>query len=224
MSTDFIDPPSATPSVRHRADLAVLLSRSSQGDERSFALLYAATAARVLGLAVRVVRDHAQAEEVAQEAYLEIWRDSRSYDPASGSAISWIMTIAHRRAVDRVRSARTSRARDASWGSQWRLLDARDQGGQEYRADEIAEVRRALATLSGVQRQALQLCYFGGHTHAEVAELLGLPLGTTKSRIRDGLRRLREALGDPMTRDVETGNEDSGSGHDDRRVEPGVNL
>ncbi len=137
-------------------DLSELLRASARGDQAAFAQLYDATASRVHGLALRVVRDPAQAEEVTQEAYLEIWRTAARFDPSRGSALSWLLTLTHRKAVDR---------------------------------------RGALASLTAVQREAVELAYFGGYTHTEVATMLELPVGTAKTRIRDGLIRLRDAMG-----------------------------
>jgi RNA polymerase sigma-70 factor (ECF subfamily) len=175
--------------------LIALLARSSRGDESAFAELYDRTSSKVYGLARRVVRDPAQAEEVAQEAYLEIWRLSARYETARGSVLAWMLTIVHRRAVDRVRSSEASRQRDTKFAT---LGD-----GPEYDVVteavtsnfETARVRKALTTLTDVQREALTLAYYGGYTHREVSELLDVPLGTIKTRMRDGLIRLRDTLG-----------------------------
>jgi RNA polymerase sigma-70 factor (ECF subfamily) len=177
----------ATPSPR--------CSRSSRGDESAFAELYDLTGSKVFGLARRVVRDPAQAEEVAQEAYLEIWRQSARFDPLRGSALAWMLTIVHRRAVDRVRSAESAQQRDRRYaavgdGPDYDVVD------EEVTANlEQARVRRALETLTDVQREAVTLAYYGGYTHREVSDLLGVPLGTVKTRMRDGLIRLRDTLG-----------------------------
>lgn len=175
--------------------LAALLARSSRGDESAFAELYDLTGAKVFGLARRVVRDPAQAEEVAQEAYLEIWRQSARFDPARGSALAWMLTIVHRRAVDRVRSAESAQARDRRYaavgdGPEYDVVDEAVTANLEQ-----ARVRRALETLTDVQREAVTLAYYGGYTHREVSDLLGVPLGTVKTRMRDGLIRLRDTLG-----------------------------
>ncbi|MFC5176428.1 ECF RNA polymerase sigma factor SigK [Nocardioides taihuensis] len=176
-------------------DLAGLLKRSALGDQEAFAQLYDATTARVFGLALRVVRDPAQAEEVAQEAFLEVWRTASRFDPDRGSAVSWILTIAHRRAVDRVRSAEAASRRDVSYHQQNQQV-AHDATAEAVQASfEARRVRGALETLTSVQREALQLAYFGGYTHTEVASMLDLPVGTAKTRIRDGLIRLRDAMG-----------------------------
>jgi len=179
------------------ADLAELLRRSARGDEAAFAELYDATSRRVYGLVLRIVRDPAMSEEVTQEVYLDVWRTSARFDSARGSALSWLMTIAHRAAVDRVRSSEASRRRD----------DAHAAANQPVEFDQTAEaasssleaqrVRKALLTLTEAQRSAVELAYLGGYTHTEVASLLGLPLGTAKTRIRDGLIRLRDTLGVP---------------------------
>lgn len=176
-------------------DLSELLRASARGDERAFASLYDATSRRLYGLVLRVVRDPAQAEEVAQEAFLEIWRTSARFDPDRGSAMSWMMTIAHRKAVDRVRSAEAASRRDDTWEAttQDRAYDITAE--EVERSLDAQRVRQALASLTETQRGAVQLAYFGGYTHNEVAALLGIPLGTAKTRIRDGLIRLRDTLG-----------------------------
>nr|WP_245613819.1 ECF RNA polymerase sigma factor SigK [Knoellia sinensis] len=175
-------------------DLGRLLTRSARGDEAAFAELYDATAARLHGLVVRVVRDRAQSEEVTQEAYLDIWRHCTRFDPSRGSPLAWMLTIAHRKAVDRVRSAEASKAREVTYESTT-IEREHDTTLEkvETRLDQ-QRVRRALDSLTETQRGAVELAYLGGHTHTEVAALLGIPLGTAKTRIRDGLIRLRDTL------------------------------
>lgn len=177
------------------AELAQLLKACSLGEEAAFATLYDATVARLFGLVLRTVRDRAQAEEVTQDAYLDIWRNSSRFDPDRGSAMSWLMTIGHRKAVDRVRSAEATRRRDSAY-------EARQQGPafdqtveDAHRNLDAHRVHRALDTLNETQRRSLELAYFGGYTHREVAAMLDIPLGTAKTRIRDALIRLRDTLG-----------------------------
>jgi RNA polymerase sigma-70 factor (ECF subfamily) len=179
------------------SELADLLRRSARGDEDAFATLYDATSRRIYGLVLRIVRDPAMSEEVTQEVYLDVWRTSARFDPARGSALSWLMTIAHRTAVDRVRSSEASRRRDDAHAAatQEVAFDATSEAAQT--SIEAQRVRKALATLTEAQRSAVELAYLGGYTHTEVASLLGLPLGTAKTRIRDGLIRLRDTLGVP---------------------------
>jgi len=186
--------PLTTPTA-HTAHLGSLLQRSAKGDEAAFGELYDATAARVHGLALRVVRDPAQAEEVTQEAYLETWRTASRYDPDRGSAISWLMTIVHRKAVDRVRSAEASSKRDATYHHRNQPVEHDSTAEAAHSSLEAQRVRNALAALTTVQREAVELAYLGGYTHTEVAGLLQLPIGTAKTRIRDGLIRLRDAMG-----------------------------
>jgi RNA polymerase sigma-70 factor (ECF subfamily) len=175
--------------------LAELLQRSARGDRAAFAELYDATAARVHGLAVRVVRDPAQAEEVTQEAFLEIWRTASRYDAARGSAVSWLLTIAHRKAVDRVRSAEAASRRESTYHLQNQTVDVDTTAEAATASLEARRVRTALGALTEIQREAIELAYFGGYTHTEVATLLDLPVGTAKTRIRDGLIRLRDTIG-----------------------------
>ena len=175
--------------------LVGLLGLVAGGDEPAFAELYQRVAPAVFGLVTKVVRNPAQAEEVTQEVFVELWRTAPRFDPARGAARSWIMTCAHRRAVDRVRSAERAARRDD-------LAGRRDQG-RPY--DEVVEqvetslererVRRGLDVLTDLQREAVVLAYYGGYTHREIAELLGVPSGTVKTRLRDGLIRLRDHLG-----------------------------
>ena len=176
-------------------DLAELLKLSGRGDEAAFAQLYDATAARAFGLAVRVIRDPAQAEEVTQEAFLEIWRTASRFDKERGSAVSWILTLVHRKSVDRVRSAEASTRRDTTYHQSDVTVEHDSTAEAAQASMEARRVRQALGSLTEVQRQALELAYFKGYTHTEVATMLDLPLGTAKTRIRDGLIRLRDTMG-----------------------------
>ena len=203
------DMTAASPGQRHPApgeaaapaaagtDLADLLRRSARGDEDAFAALYDATSRRVFGLVLRVVRDPAMSEEVTQEVYLDVWRQSARFDPERGSAVSWLLTIAHRAAVDRVRSSEASRRRDDAHVAANREVDFDTTAETAQASLEAQRVRRALTTLTDAQRSAVELAYLGGYTHTEVARLLDVPLGTAKTRIRDGLIRLRDTLGVP---------------------------
>lgn len=176
-------------------DLGALLRSAARGDSAAFAELYDATAARVHGMVLRVVRDPAQSEEVTQEVFLEIWRQSSRYDAARGSALSWMLTIAHRKAVDRVRSAEAATRRDVAYEHANQSIDHDATAEAAHASLEARRVRQALLTLTDVQREAIELAYFGGYTHTEVAALLDLPVGTAKTRIRDGLIRLRDSIG-----------------------------
>ena len=187
----------AASAVATGADLADLLRRSARGDEAAFADLYDATSRRLFGLVLRIVRDHAMSEEVTQEVYLDVWRQSARFDPERGSAMSWLMTIAHRTAVDRVRASEASRRRDDAHAATHQDVDFDTTAETAQASLEAQRVRRALATLTDAQRAAVELAYLGGYTHTEVARLLDLPLGTAKTRIRDGLIRLRDTLGVP---------------------------
>jgi RNA polymerase sigma-70 factor (ECF subfamily) len=172
-----------------------LLARVAQGDQAAFAALYDQIAPRVLGLVRRLLRDHAQSEEVTQEIFLEIWQTATRYDSNKGGASTWIMTMAHRRAVDRVRASQASRDRDTKIG-------IRDYDAQYDNVSETVQTRveherveKAMLRLTELQRQAVSLAYYGGYSHSEVATLLSVPIGTVKTRLRDGMIRLRDELG-----------------------------
>ncbi len=171
------------------------MQRVARGDEAAFGQLYEVLAGPIYGVVLRVLRDQAQSEEVAQEVLVELWRTATRYAPDKGSVLTWALTVAHRRAVDRVRSAQSSADRE----------DRAGRLGAERPFDEVAEqvtarlereqVRVCLKALTDLQREAVLLAYYRGYTYREVAELLGSPLGTIKTRLRDGLIRLRDCLG-----------------------------
>ena len=172
-----------------------LLALVATGDQRAFASLYDLMAARVLGLTRRVLRDQAQSEEVAQEIFLEIWQNATKFDSGKGSATTWIMTMTHRRAVDRVRAAQASRDRDTRIGIRDYAPDYDNVSESVEVTMEHERVEKAMARLTDLQRQAVTLAYYGGFSHTEVAEMLHIPVGTIKTRLRDGMIRLRDELG-----------------------------
>jgi RNA polymerase sigma-70 factor (ECF subfamily) len=175
--------------------LADLLAASSRGDETAFAQLYDHTSARVYVVVLRVIRDPAQAAEVTQDIYLEVWRQSTRFDASRGSVMPWLLMIAHRRAVDRVRAAQASIVRDTKYAVLNTERDYDQVSEQVQSSLQAQRVRKVLDGLTAAQREAVSLAYFGGYTHTEVAEILHIPLGTVKTRIRDGLIRMRDALG-----------------------------
>jgi RNA polymerase sigma-70 factor, ECF subfamily len=176
-----------------------LLKAVARGDERAYDAVYDRVSGWVLGVARRVLRDPALAEEVMQEVMLEVWRLASRFDPAKGSGTSWVMTLAHRRAVDRVRSERSQAIRELRAA---RAIVDYDDVAEAVEASLDAErVKRCLTSLTRLQRECVNLAYYGGYTYREVAELLGVPSGTVKTRMRDGLIRLRDCLGE--TREVQ---------------------
>lgn len=172
-----------------------LLGRIAGGDQDAFAKLYDMFSPRAFGLILRVLVDRSQSEEVLQEVFLEIWQSAGRFAPNKGQGRTWILTIAHRRAVDRVRSARAGTDRDMRVGL--RDIDVAHDGVAEQVELRI-EGKRVSAALAGLpepQREAITLAYFGGYSQSEIAALVGAPLGTVKTRMRDGLSRLRTQMG-----------------------------
>jgi RNA polymerase sigma-70 factor (ECF subfamily) len=176
--------------------VGALISRIACRDQEALAALYDATAAQVNGLALRILGDRGAAEEVTADVYLQVWRQAERYDPARGAPLSWMLTMARSRAIDRRRAA--AGVGEASEPLRRALEVPSDAPGPEE-SSAVAErrraVRAALSRLAAAQRRALELAYFGGLSHSEIAAALGEPLGTVKARIRIGMTRLREILG-----------------------------
>jgi RNA polymerase sigma-70 factor (ECF subfamily) len=177
------------------AHLADLMTRCAIGDQTAFDELYRLTAHRVYGSVLRVLRSPEHAQEVTQEVYVEIWKQAPRYTVDKGSVAAWMATMAHRRAVDRVRSVSSEVARDERYAFIDNDRESDEVWDSVAQKHDVARVRAAIATLTPIQRQALQLAYYEGLTQSQIAKQLNLALGTVKTRIRDGLRRLGEALG-----------------------------
>ncbi|MFE5913142.1 ECF RNA polymerase sigma factor SigK [Streptomyces wedmorensis] len=176
-------------------DLAAVVQRVARGDKEAFSALYDALAPMVFGLVLRVLRDRAQSEEVAQEVMIELWRQAARYRSDAGSVTTWAATIAHRRAVDRVRSAQAATDREHAQAARDHRTPYDDVAEQVETRLDSEQVRRCLGNLTELQRQAVNLAYYRGLTYREVAETLRTPLPTIKTRMRDGLIRLRDCMG-----------------------------
>ncbi|AZM93557.1 sigma-70 family RNA polymerase sigma factor (plasmid) [Streptomyces sp. W1SF4] len=183
------------PSDPARGDLTDVMQKVAHGDKEAFSGLYDALAPLVFGTVVKVVRDRAQSEEVAQEVMIDLWRQAARYRPEAGSVTTWAATIAHRRAVDRVRSAQAATDREYAQAAREHTTAFDEVAEQVETRLESEQVRRCMRGLTELQRQAVTLAYYRGLTYREVAEALRTPLPTIKTRMRDGLIRLRDCMG-----------------------------
>ena len=177
------------------ADLDAMLRRVAEQDVEAFAAFYDHTRARVFGLVLRVLRDPGYSEETTQDVYLQVWRNAAAYNPAAGTPLAWLMTLAHRRAVDRVRSEQSASQRESRYGAANVELPADRVAESVIQLDEQRQVSECLAALTDPQRECIQLAYYEGLTYVQVSERLSANLATIKSRMRDGIRGLRKCLG-----------------------------
>jgi RNA polymerase sigma-70 factor, ECF subfamily len=185
---------SAPPPGDGERDCDQLLRLVAVGDQQAFELLYRQLARPVYGVIRRVLRDPAQSEEVTQEVMLEVWRTATRFDSAMSSAATWVLTIAHRRAVDRVRTVVAAAEREQK--TAWADLGPGDEVANVVETTlDRDRVRRCLGDLTEVQRQSITLAYYGGYTYRQVSALVDATLAAIKSRIRDGLSRMRDCLG-----------------------------
>jgi RNA polymerase sigma-70 factor, ECF subfamily len=176
-------------------DLDELLRQVARQDVDAFAEFYDQTRARVYGLVTRVLRDPGYSEETTQDIYLQVWRTADAYNPAAGSPMSWLMTLAHRRAVDRVRSEQAAGQRESRYGAA-NVEPPSDQVAESViQSDEHRQVAECLGSLTDTQREAIHLAYYDGLTYVQVSERLSANLATIKSRMRDAIRGLRRCLG-----------------------------
>ncbi|MDX2967894.1 ECF RNA polymerase sigma factor SigK [Kribbella solani] len=182
------------PSRQGVVSVGDLLARTAAGDTAAFSALYDRVAPAVFGLVRRVLRNPAQSEEVTQEVMLDVWRTATRFNPERGSAHSWILTIAHRRAVDRVRSEQASADRTELAGARAVDVDFDQVADTVTTRLDVEQVRRCLGKLTELQRESVTLAYYNGYTYPEIAERLGAKLPTIKARMRDGLIRLRDCL------------------------------
>ncbi|GAB2656937.1 ECF RNA polymerase sigma factor SigK [Kribbella swartbergensis] len=172
-----------------------LMAQVARGDSDAFARLYDHLAPRIYGLVRRVLRDPAQSEEVTQEVLVELWRTATRYEPARGTVLAWVLTMAHRRAVDRVRSEQAGATREERAAAASSVTDYDSVTESVIGNLEAEQVRHCLRALTDLQREAVTTAYYGGYSYREVSELLGASLSTIKARMRDGLTRLRDCLG-----------------------------
>jgi RNA polymerase sigma-70 factor, ECF subfamily len=183
------------PEVVDDLSIESLLRDVAEGDRAAFAQVYDRISSRVLGLIIRVLRDRAQSEEVVQEVFLEIWQQAAKFDANRGSGMAWVLTMAHRRAIDRIRASQKSHERDLRIGIRDMERDFDSVSESVEIRVENERVKRAMSRLTPLQREAVILAYYGGYSHSEMAQILGIPLGTVKTRLRDGMIRLRDELG-----------------------------
>jgi RNA polymerase sigma-70 factor (ECF subfamily) len=181
--------------LAHLSDEA-LVALAARSEQTALAELYDRYGRTAYGLALRVLRDQALAEDAVQEAFLAVWRTASRFMPERGKASTWILTLVHRRAVDAVRREQRRRADSLELADEPTVEGAEEDAFLRLQRERV---QSALKHLPDAQREALELAYYGGFSQSELAERLGQPLGTIKSRMFGGLSRMRELLGEPGT-------------------------
>lgn len=194
----MVQPSNTSASGSDAEELARLLVSAGAGDQQAFAAVFDLVSGRVLALATRILRNRALAEEATQDVMVEVWEQSPRFDAGRGSALAWVLTIAHRRCVDRVRAVQAQTVRDDRYEA--RADGPRSDPTAEDATDRLdgERARHAMTGLSELQRTAVRLAFLDGFTQREVAEHLGIPLGTAKARIRDGLRQMRTTMAEEV--------------------------
>jgi len=185
----------SSPEPAQDLSIETLLRDVAEGNRAAFAEMYDRISSRVMGLVTRLLRDRAQSEEVTQEVFLEIWQQASKFDANRGSGMAWVLTMAHRRAIDRIRASQKSHERDLKIGIRDMERDFDNVSESVEIRVENERVKNAMSRLTSLQREAVILAYYGGYSHNEMADILGIPLGTVKTRLRDGMIRLRDELG-----------------------------
>jgi RNA polymerase sigma-70 factor (ECF subfamily) len=181
--------------LRNLADEELMALVQDEGDPRAFAVVFDRHASAAFSLAYRMCGRRATAEDVVQEAFLSLWRSASRFDPTRGSVRAWVLRATHNRAIDAFRRASAKDARDVADEGVAERIEARERTDEEVeRREDVRQVRVALEAIPRDQRQVIELAYFGGFTHTQIAEMLDLPAGTVKGRMRLGMTKMRLAL------------------------------
>lgn len=188
-------PPKTGPRRESDLEFPALIAAIAERDQTAFTRFYDLTNRPAFSVVLRIVGDHALAEEVTHDVYLQIWNQARNYSAERGTPFAWLMTIARSRAIDRFRGAQYRRRESESLDAAYDYAaSAEDPEQASLFAERRAQVRHALQRLSAEQRQVIEIAYFSGLSQSEISQRLGIPLGTVKTRMRVGLMRLREYL------------------------------
>ncbi len=171
-----------------------LLAAIGRGDEGAIAALYDRYGGLAYGLAYRILSERGAAEDVVQDAFLSVWRRAASFQPGRGSVRTWLLSIVHHRALDRLRGTSGRTRRDAPLDDLDRIVQVDDLWREVEVGVQRDVLRRGLSSLPEAQRRTIELAYFGGHTQQEIAAMMEVPVGTVKGRMRIGLHKLRDLL------------------------------
>jgi RNA polymerase sigma-70 factor (ECF subfamily) len=178
---------------------AELMARVRARDANALRAIYDRHSSMVYGLGLRILKDQAEAEDLVQDVFLNLWRRAEAFDGARGAFLGWLVSLTRNRAIDRLRARRTQQKKADEFEVEIQAdvtPRATDPNETAYAGELRGAVAKALGVLPEAQRAALELAYFGGLSHTEIAEKLDAPLGTVKARIRQGMLRMRDLLGD----------------------------